>query len=65
MGFGVATPRHEMLLSILFGAHGSLVVKALCYKPEGSIPDEVNFKIKEKLYFMETECASCEVRTGL
>jgi hypothetical protein len=22
---------------------GSVVVKALCYKPEGSIPDEVNF----------------------
>jgi hypothetical protein len=26
------------------GAHGSVVVKALCYKPEGSIPDEVIFK---------------------
>jgi hypothetical protein len=29
----------------IMGARGSVVVKALCYKPEGrgSIPDEVNF----------------------
>jgi hypothetical protein len=29
----------------MYGARGSLVVKALCYKPEGrgSDPDEVNF----------------------
>jgi hypothetical protein len=29
------------------GARGSVVVKALCYKPEGrgSIPDEANFLI--------------------
>jgi hypothetical protein len=29
----------------IIGAQGSIMVKALCYKPEvaGSIPDEVNF----------------------
>jgi hypothetical protein len=42
----ILTDKRDILIlgcsSYQHAVRGSIVVKALCYKPEGSIPDEVN-----------------------
>jgi hypothetical protein len=41
----IKSRRMILTLFVELGACSSVVVKALWYKPEGLIPDEVNFKI--------------------